>query len=144
MKRTLIFSLLAGMLILVSGTLSYFYDSEVQRGYFTSGHWASEIYPVESFVLKESDVRIVFEGEEGIRYEYDVIFRIVDAPGVPELDWDGENFVEFNLKKDLNDWIVGMVIQPHANGTYNGILKISYPSYPYKVLEIPVTITLEE
>ncbi len=145
MKRILIFTLLFGTLLIVSNTLSYFYDVEGQRGVYTSGFWASKIYPTADFVRStENDVYIEFSGKPDTEYNFSEIFRILDAPGEPTLSMDGIDFVDFSKHVDINDWVVGMHISQHSNGTYTGTLTIDYQSYPYTTVEIPVKITLEE
>ncbi len=144
MRKVLLFATVIGFMIMISGTLSYFYDVESQRSTFKSGHWASEIYPTASFVKKGSPVKIEFYGKPYEEYNYETIFRIVDAPGIPKLNWDGDDFIQFSVRKNINDWEVGMHISPQTNGTYAGTLTISFPSYPYRVVEIPVTVMLED
>lgn len=144
MKKVLVFSLFVGFVILTAGTLSYFYDSEVERGMLISGHWASEIVPESSIVKKRSDPIIYFKGEENTGYKFNSIFRILDAPGTPKISVKNIEFISVYVKKDVNDFVVGMEVAPIPNGTYTGSIEISYPSYPYKKVVVPVTVVIGE
>ncbi len=144
MKKVLVFSLFVGFVMLTAGTLSYFYDSEIERGMLMSGHWASEIVPESSIVKKESNPTIYFKGVENTLYKFDSIFRILDAPGTPKISVKNLDFVSIYIKKDINDFVVGMEVKPVPNGTYVGSIQITYPSYPYKEVKIPVTIVIGE
>ncbi len=144
MKKVLAFSLFIGFVMLVSGTISYFYDSEIERGMLMSGHWASKIVPESSIVKTESDPTIYFKGAENTKYKFNSIFRILDAPGTPRISVENLDFMSVYIKKDVNDFIVGMEMEPMPNGTYIGSIHITYPSYPYKEVRIPVTVAIGE
>jgi predicted ribosomally synthesized peptide with SipW-like signal peptide len=153
MRKIFAFTFIVGILFLTSATLSYFYDIESTKAYFNSGHWASELVPGKSGIAIKTHsgnpgggndtLIVVFEGEEGVAYKINDVFRILDAPGVPELSVESIDFASVNLGKDINDFVVGLEIEAHESGIYEGYILIKYPTYPFKNMKIPLKIILE-